>query len=193
LPIIESNIIENGHEIFLNFEEILALHQDLKNTIVSVTSAKQWITFISKIYLKYCDRFRCYINYGSNQMFAKDAFEVARQKSSDFSQFIQKAEGAKECRRLPFSSFLQRPVTRLGRYPLLLDAILKRLDPDSAEFKNTKKLQESIKNLLTDINSQTGIRANIFKLQKLQASLVYKEMVRGFWDCFRNSFLLIIG
>ena len=108
-------------------------------------------------------------------MFAKDEFEREKASNPKFSDLIVKGESMKECRRLPFPSFLQRPVTRLGRYPLLLDAIMKRLTPSNPEFELADSMLKSIKDLLRDMNKETGIRSNAFKLKKLHENLDWNE------------------
>src|SRR5262245_36605626 len=79
-----------------------------------------------------------------------------------------------ETRKLEFQSFIARPTTRLGRYPLLLEAILKVTDEKNPDKESIPIAIRKIKDLLARINVETGKADNRLRLTQLNDSLVGK-------------------
>jgi hypothetical protein len=90
-----------------------------------------------------------------------------------------------EFRKLDIRSFLQQPRTRLGRYPLLLEAVLKRTSEEDADFADIQEVITGIKAILTKINIETGKAENRLKLKNIQEKLKYPKDYNGTVRYFR--------
>lgn len=52
----------------------------------------------------------------------------------NFSELLHQLETSSACQSLTLYSFLMLPMQRITRWPLLIDAVLKRLSPQDAEY-----------------------------------------------------------
>ncbi|KAG5457853.1 MAG: CNH domain-containing protein, partial [Olpidium bornovanus] len=80
-----------------------------------------------------------------------------------------------DSRKLPIQSFLGRPTTRLGRYKLLLEAVLKFTAEDNQDQADIPAALKKVKSLLSQINVETGINDNRLRLSQLNDRLVLKN------------------
>ena len=91
-----------------------------------------------------------------------------------FSKFVDETERLKESRKLELNGYLTKPTTRLARYPLLLEAVLKNTDEENPDKKNIPNAISQIREFLTRVNIETGKAENRFNLIQLNQSLVYR-------------------
>ncbi len=91
-------------------------------------------------------------------------------KSAD----IQETERKPESRKLELNGYLTKPTTRLGRYPLLLEAVLKYTPDDSPDKQDLPEVIKMIRGLLTKVNIESGKSENIFELAQLEQQLVFR-------------------
>ncbi|KAJ9085545.1 RHO1 GDP-GTP exchange protein 2 [Entomophthora muscae] len=115
--------------------------------------------------------FEPFKEYGANQVFSKRRLTREIKKSSELEEFLKNQARLPECRKLPIQSFLARPTTRLGRYPLLLEAILKYTEEGSSDIEDLPKAIDGIKRVLTEINVRTGIADNRVRIDDLISHL----------------------
>ncbi len=85
---------------------------------------------------------------------------------------MERKEG---CRKLPLKSFLSRPVSRLGRYPMLIQSLLKYTAQDHADTKTFTQVHHRIKQTLETLNYQAGKADNALRLNLLSETLVLKD------------------
>ena len=69
---------------------------------------------------------------------------------------------------------MTKPVTRLARYPLLLDVVAKYTPEDNPDKKDIPKAIEVVKDFLAKVNVETGKTANRFNLLQLDQQLVFR-------------------
>jgi hypothetical protein len=69
---------------------------------------------------------------------------------------------------------LTKPTTRLGRYPLLLGAVLKYTPDDSPDKKDLEEAIKLIKGFLTKVNIESGKSENVFELAQIESQLVFR-------------------
>lgn len=69
---------------------------------------------------------------------------------------------------------MTKPTTRLGRYPLLLEAVLKYTPDDSPDKKDLPEVIKMIKTYLTKVNIESGKSENIFELAQLDQQLEFR-------------------
>jgi RHO1 GDP-GTP exchange protein 1/2 len=165
-----SNIIDppSIHAVSSRFADALTERQR-KNPVVQ---------YVGDIFLEFVPQFEPFIIYGSNQLAAKFEFEKERSLNPYFSKFVDETERRKESRKLELNGYLTKPTTRLARYPLLLDNVLKYTDATSQDFKDIPKAMKMIRDLLTRVNEESGKAENRFNLKQLHEQLRFRPNER---------------
>ena len=88
---------------------------------------------------------------------------------------FQSTEGLPESRRLELNAYLTKPTTRLARYPLLLEAVLKHTPDDSPDKHVLPQVVKMVREFLTKVNTESGKAENRASLQKLNDALFFKQ------------------
>lgn len=129
---------------------------------------------IGDVMLQYVTQFEPFVSYGANQAYAK--YELDREKSINpaFAKFISETERMKESRKLEINGYLTKPTTRLARYPLFMDAILKATDTMSKDYENLPKARNIIRQFLTRVNVESGKSETKIQLMQLDATLTFR-------------------
>ncbi|KAF2716166.1 CNH-domain-containing protein [Polychaeton citri CBS 116435] len=125
--------------------------------------------------------FAGFIKYGANQLYGKTEFERERQNNPAFAKFVEQTERLKESRKLELNGYLTKPTTRLARYPLLLENVLKSTERESSapDAKNgmhpdqtdIPKAIITIRGVLARVNEESGKSENHFNMVNLNAAL----------------------
>lgn len=87
-----------------------------------------------------------------------------------------------ESRKLELNAYLTKPTTRLARYPLLLQAVLKHTPDDSPDKIILPKVIALVKEFLGKVNAESGKTENRFNLLQLEQQLFFRpgeEVVRS--------------
>ena len=69
---------------------------------------------------------------------------------------------------------MTKPVTRLARYPLLLDVVAKYTPEDNPDKKLLPEVVAEIRKFLARVNEESGKTENRFNLMKLEQQLVWR-------------------
>lgn len=129
---------------------------------------------VGDIFLEFAPQFEPFIKYGSRQLEAKYEFENERSINKEFSKFVDDTERRRESRKLELNGYLTKPTTRLARYPLLLENVLKYTDPDSQDQKDIPLVLTMIRDLLSRVNAESGKAENRFNLRRLDDLLEFR-------------------
>lgn len=165
-----SNIIDHPsvHSVSSRFASALTTRQQ-KDPIVQN---------IGDIFLEYVPQFEPFIFYGSRQLEAKFEFENERSINPFFSKLVDEIERRKESRKLELNGYLTKPTTRLARYPLLLENVLKYSEDGSPDKEDIPKVLTMIRDLLGRVNAESGKAENRFNLRRLQEQLRFRPNER---------------
>ena len=161
--------------VFSNFLDVLAVNSKLADALTRRQSEHPVVRNVGDIFLNYVPRFDPFITYGSGQLFGKYEFEQERASNAAFSRFVDETERLKESRKLELNGYLTKPTTRLARYPLLLEQVLKHTDEKSSDREDIPVAVGKIKDLLSRVNAETGRSENRFNLMQLKHSLDWKN------------------
>jgi RHO1 GDP-GTP exchange protein 1/2 len=161
-----SNIIDHPsiHTVSSRFAKSLTDRQQ-KNPIVNN---------VGDIFLDFVPQFEPFILYGSKQLEGKFEFENERSVNPYFSKFVDEIERRKESRKLELNGYLTKPTTRLARYPLLLENVLKYTDPDNPDTKDIPQVLVMIREILGRVNAESGKAENRFNLRRLHDQLRFR-------------------
>jgi hypothetical protein len=129
---------------------------------------------IGDIFLECVPRFEPFVVYGAHQLFGKYEFEKQKNSNPAFQKFVDETERKPESHKLELNGYLTKPTTRLGRYPLLLEAVLKYTPDDHPDKTDLPEVVKMIRSFLAKVNEESGKSENIFELAQLESQLVFR-------------------
>ncbi|KAH9267074.1 hypothetical protein BASA84_000832 [Batrachochytrium salamandrivorans] len=186
-PLRERNIIEPERreqfvkDVFLNISELHTINSKLLRKLISRQKEAAIVDKIGDIFINIADEFYPYVEYGAKQVFAKNLLDEEKATNPELVKFlkvrnmIQKCERLPVLRKLPLESFLARPTTRMGRYPLLLKPVMEKSTEGHSDRTLIPQALLSIREVLSSINVEAGKADNIVKLSRLEKQLVFSE------------------
>lgn len=159
--------------VFSNCLEILAVNSKFAESLSARQREDPVVRNIGDVFLQWVPRFDPFIKYGANQMYGKFEFEKEKSQNQPFSRFVDETERLKESRKLELNGYLTKPTTRLARYPLLLDNVLKYTKEDNPDKQDLPRAISLIKDFLTRVNAESGKAENHFNLLTLNGQLKF--------------------
>ena len=163
--------------IFTNIIDAPSIHGVSSRFARAITERQQKtpvVRNVGDIFLEFVPQFEPFIFYGSKQLEGKFEFENERSLNKDFSRFVDEVERRRESRKLELNGYLTKPTTRLARYPLLLENVLKYTDPDNPDKEDIPKVLVMIRELLSRVNAESGKAENRFNLRRLHEQLRFR-------------------
>ncbi|ORX96778.1 CNH-domain-containing protein [Basidiobolus meristosporus CBS 931.73] len=174
--VIEETRRENfGREVFYNVMEVYSVGSKLSDDLIKRQNEKAVVERIGDVFLKHIGNFKPFVSYGAHQVYSKYCLELEAKRNFRLAKFLEERERLPESRKLPIHSFLGRPTTRLGRYPLLLEAVIKHTPEGHPDTRDLPVVIKSIKELLSQVNIETGRADNRLRLNKLNDALFSKN------------------
>ena len=163
--------------IFSNITDHPSIHAVSSRFAKSLTERQQKspvVQHIGDIFLEFVPQFEPFIHYGAKQLEAKFEFENEKSINKDFSKFVDDVERRRESRKLELNGYLTKPTTRLARYPLLLENVLKYTEEDNPDKTDIPKALAMIRDLLSRVNAESGKAENRFNLRRLHEQLKFR-------------------
>ncbi|KAK3191102.1 RHO1 GDP-GTP exchange protein 2 [Lecanicillium sp. MT-2017a] len=167
--------------IFSNIVDHPSIHTVSSRFASSLTTRQQKepiVHNIGDIFLEFVPQFEPFIWYGSKQLEGKFEFENERSVNPIFAKFVDEIERRKESRKLELNGYLTKPTTRLARYPLLLENVLKYTEGDNPDKEDIPKVLSIIRDLLGRVNAESGKAENRFNLRRLHEQLRFRPNER---------------
>lgn len=161
-------------KVFRNVQDIYKVNIRLLRALEMRQGQHPIIHQIGDILLNFVIDFEPYIMYGSKQYEAKFALENERYINSNFDAFVENTERHPSSLKLELNGYLTKPTTRLGRYNLLLNEIMKHTSPDHPDIANLSQAIVIIKRFLSRVNIEAGNAKNRFDLERIHYNLSYK-------------------
>lgn len=158
-------------QVFWNVSTILANNAVLADMLNKRQRSQPIVEQIGDILLERVPLFQPFIDYGGHQQYGKHEFEKEKLDNPEFVKFVDEAERMPESRKIELNGFLTRPTTRLGRYPLLLKAILKSTSEDNPDFVQIPKVLKLFDDFLERVNTAAGRTQNRMDLAQLDSQL----------------------
>lgn len=159
--------------VFGNCLEVLKVNSALCESLNARQKESHIVHNVGDIFLQHVPFFDPFIKYGSNQLYGKYEFEKEKASNPGFARFVEETERLKESRKLELNGYLTKPTTRLARYPLLLEQVVKNTPDDNADKQNIPKAVKLIKDFLSRVNTESGRAENHFNLVQLNSSLKF--------------------
>lgn len=157
--------------VFSNCQEVHGVNSRMAQALTRRQQQNPVVRNVGDIFLEYVPQFHPFIRYGANQLFGKFEFEKEKGSNPAFARFTERTERLKESRKLELNGYLTKPTTRLARYPLLLENVLKFTDETNPDIKDLPKVIEHIRQFLSRVNEESGKSENHYNLMNLNAQL----------------------
>jgi hypothetical protein len=159
--------------VFGNCLEVLKVNSALCEALNARQKENAVVQTIGDIFCQHVPNFDPFIKYGANQLYGKYEFEKEKASNPAFAKFVEDTERLKESRKLELNGYLTKPTTRLARYPLLLEGVLKTTADDNTDKEDIPKAVKLIKDFLSRVNAESGKAENHFNLVQLNAALKF--------------------
>ncbi|KAJ1959992.1 RHO1 GDP-GTP exchange protein 2, partial [Dipsacomyces acuminosporus] len=159
-------------KVFKNALAILAENARLQREL-EMRQKESFICYqVGDVFLEFVEHLESYLEYCANQPYSMHFLEAERKSNPRLNEFLEKTDRRPEGRKLGVQHFLTRPPTRLARYPLVLNAVLKYTPEGHPDRKNIPHVVSRIEAMLNRINAETGKAQNRLRLYKIDEKLV---------------------
>ncbi|KAI7864144.1 hypothetical protein BDF14DRAFT_1972195 [Spinellus fusiger] len=180
-PLTKEDIIppsRRHHFIDKVFSNLLVIHS-ISSRLFKELQARQRehpiVSHIGDIMLKFATEFEPFIYYGARQYEAKFVFEQERYINPKLKLFAEKTERNPLSKKLELNGYLTKPTTRLGRYTLLLNEILKHTPPHHPDQTQIPEAMSTIRQFLARVNTETGNSKNKFDIERIHYHFTFKN------------------
>ncbi|KAF1957949.1 hypothetical protein CC80DRAFT_534442 [Byssothecium circinans] len=134
-----------------------------------------WIVGFSDIFREWIRKAKqAYIEYSSAFPYATFLMRQEKDKNLLFGKFLDNIQKDPASLRLDWNSFLKDPITRLQRYGLLLETVLKKSTVDNEEKRNLLIAREEIKAVTLECDARVAEMSRKVDLSDLQAKLILR-------------------
>lgn len=180
-PLQTSNIIPEARrqdflsQVFWNVLEVLSVNSRLCELLSKRQKSAHVVPQIADIYLEVVPHFSPFVKYGAHQLYGKYEFEKEKSANPAFAKFVDETERLPESRKLELNAYLTKPTTRLARYPLLLEVVLKYTPENHVDKTEIPRVVKMIRDLLARVNIETGRSENRFNLAQIDQQLVFRQ------------------
>ncbi|KAI9510515.1 CNH domain-containing protein [Russula earlei] len=161
-------------QVFWNIHDVISVNTRLRDALNKRQKSYAVIEGITDIFLDIVPHFAPFVSYGSHQLYGKYEFEKEKSSNPAFAQFVEETERRPDSRKLELNAYLTKPTTRLARYPLLLEAVLKHTPDECSDKLDIPKVVTLIREFLAEVNRETGRAENRFNLLQLEQQLLFR-------------------
>ncbi|CAG8443691.1 6434_t:CDS:10 [Acaulospora morrowiae] len=116
-----------------------------------------------------------YVDYNGHFPIADHAIKTMKMRNPEFKRFLEDCSRKPEARRLDFRHFVQRPTTRLQRYTLFLEQIMKHTSNDNPDKGLLEGALQTVRNLCKDSDSRVHDAEQRLKILELETKLIKKN------------------
>ncbi|CAB0008577.1 unnamed protein product [Nesidiocoris tenuis] len=123
------------------------------------------------------EKFSAYVRYCSHQVAIERTLKRLK-KNPIFAEKLSNLESSPACHSLSLSSFLLLPMQRVTRLPLLLDAIMTKLESGSSEFESCQAALLAINKVVYDCNEAARQTERLEEMVALSRALTFPKHLR---------------
>jgi hypothetical protein len=162
------------------FGKIDAIKEVNENYLVAQLKYRQkeqgpWIIGFSDIFREWIRKARtAYIEYAAGFPYAVYLVRREADRNLLFRQFLDQARENKLSGRLDWNTYLKAPITRLQRYTLLLQTVLKNMIQDTEEKSILSTAIEEIKTVTLECDAKVDEQSKKVEMIELQGKLILR-------------------
>ncbi|KAF6210125.1 hypothetical protein GE061_015881 [Apolygus lucorum] len=123
------------------------------------------------------EKFKAYKRYCSHQVAIERTLKRLK-KNSVFLEKLAALEASPACHSLSLSSFLLLPMQRVTRLPLLMDAIMTKLETGSSEFLSCQAALLALNKVVHDCNEAARTTERLEEMGALSRAIVFPKHMR---------------
>lgn len=134
-----------------------------------------WVVGFSDIFRQWIRKAKAaYIDYASGFPIATFIVRQEVDRNIEFRNFIERATNDKRSSKLGWDIFLMSPITRLQRYTLLLNTVLKTMKTESEEKTNLKVAYDEVRAVTLECDTRVAEMQRKCDLSDLASRLVLR-------------------
>ncbi|KAI2639259.1 CNH domain-containing protein [Xylaria nigripes] len=175
--IAESRINKFVNAVFGKAEAVQRVNKDHLLAQMKYRQKEQgpWITGLSDIFREWVRKARtAYIDYAASFPYASFLIRREADRNVMFRQFLDSVRSDPRSKRLNYDTYIKSPITRLQRYPLLLESVLKEMSQDTEEKTNMLKAVEEIKAVAHECDAKVAEMEKKVTMIELDQMLVLR-------------------
>ncbi|XP_049860841.1 rho guanine nucleotide exchange factor 26-like isoform X3 [Schistocerca gregaria] len=130
------------------------------------------------VYKHATGHFNIYIKYCSNQIYLDRTLRTLKEQHGKFAEALKKLESSPGCQMLTLHSFLMLPMQRITRLPLLVDAVLAKLDPEDSEYRSCEIALAALNKVVHECNEGARRMERMEEILILSRQLEFGRDVR---------------
>ncbi|GAM22765.1 hypothetical protein SAMD00019534_059400 [Acytostelium subglobosum LB1] len=165
----KGSMLDEINVMFSNVEQLLLVNKELFNKFVTLPSSGDFGESIASGFISMADFLKSYYVYCSNQQKALSTFNGLRGKNCSFLGYLLTR---RECRSLPFDSFLIKPVQRVCKYPLLIRELIKSTPQTMPAYQLLMHAQTKIESIVATVNEKKREFDGQMRMYDIQTRLV---------------------
>ncbi|KAI9475977.1 MAG: CNH domain-containing protein [Benjaminiella poitrasii] len=179
-----SNVIESDRlnsfisTVFNNYQELMQMSESMFKDMLARyrQHEKECVPTIGDILVQHMQFFEeAYVKYSPHALLAKYLAEAEIKKNSEFEKFTKELAKHDRTNRLPIWHYLLSPVTRMQRYPLLIEALLKKTPTEHPDHVFLTRSHDIIRSVATKAdNAATHIKKRLAILH-IRDSITFKQ------------------
>lgn len=146
-------------EVFGHFDQVKKVNEDYLLAQLKYRQNEQgpWVTGFSDIFREWIRRAKSvYVEFAGS--FPRANYLVRRELERNllFKNFLDQAREDRRSERLSWDTYLKDPITRLQRYALLLQTVLKNMPTDSEEKTNLQFAVDEVRAATFECNAKVA-------------------------------------
>ncbi|XP_067096653.1 rho guanine nucleotide exchange factor (GEF) 3, like isoform X1 [Osmerus mordax] len=142
-------------QIFGTLDSLLPLHEDLLTRLEGLRGSEKTVGEVGPTLMDWFPCLEAYVTYCCNQVGAKALLDQKKQEKR-VEQFLRLCQESSFSRKLDLWNFLDRPRSRLVKYPLLLREILKSTPSEHPDEDTLPDALEMIQSIVSEVDRKTG-------------------------------------
>jgi hypothetical protein len=176
-PLQESETVskEWTEKVFGNMEELYTLNESFLNELLARQRESYVVDWVGDLIQSFSYKLEPYIRFGGQQPLSNSLLGKEKQHNQQLCQFLQLNQNLPRFRKLSLDSFLASPITRLGRYPLLIGDILKYTDEESPDAFYLEVALKKINSVLEKANVLAGDTSNSILMEEFKDKIILSE------------------
>ncbi|XP_032888315.1 intersectin-1 isoform X6 [Amblyraja radiata] len=172
-PLLESDLLTEKEVtmIFVNWKELIMCNIKLLKALrvrKKMSGERMPVKMIGDILTAQLPHMQPYIRFCSCQLNGAALIQHKTDEIIEFKEFVKRLAMDPQCKGMPLSSFLLKPMQRVTRYPLIIKNILENTPENHPDFSHLKQAQEKAEELCSQVNEGVREKENSDRLEWIQ-------------------------
>ncbi|XP_042190655.1 intersectin-1 isoform X3 [Callorhinchus milii] len=172
-PLLESDLLTEKEVamIFVNWKELIMCNIKLLKALrvrKKMSGEKMPVKMIGDILTAQLPHMQPYIRFCSCQLNGAALIQHKTDEVPEFKDFVKRLAMDPQCKGMPLSSFLLKPMQRVTRYPLIIKNILENTPENHPDYSHLKQAQEKAEELCSQVNEGVREKENSDRLEWIQ-------------------------